>query len=62
MTNQIVDGLHFGGLERDLSDLGAGAGGRTIDLHLHHLALDDLGLLANTDTDALPVGTKQLTG
>ena len=51
---QVIDGLHLGRLERDLSDFGAGAGNGSVDLDLDHLAFDDLGLLSNPDADALP--------
>ena len=51
---QVVDGLHFGGLEGQLADLGAGAGGWPVNLNLDNLALNHLRLLADPHPDAFP--------
>jgi hypothetical protein len=43
---QVVHRLHLSRLQRELAHLGRGARrGRSVDLNLHHLALDDLRLL-----------------
>jgi hypothetical protein len=58
LSHQIINGFHFGSLERDLANFGAGSGCRTIDLNLDDFSFDDLSLFADSDTDALPVGSE----
>ena len=62
LLSEVVDGLHLGGLERELADLGAGAGGGPIDLDLDHLALDDLGLLLDAHADGAAKGLRERLG
>lgn len=61
---QVVDGLHLRGLERQLPRLAPrrGTGRWAVDLNLHHLALDDLGLLLDAHTDGAAEGLRQRLG
>ncbi len=59
-SHQIINGFHFGSLERDLANFGAGSGCRTIDLNLYNFSFDDLSLFADSDADALSVGSEQV--
>mmetsp|Transcript_43163 Transcript_43163/g.115447 ORF Transcript_43163/g.115447 Transcript_43163/m.115447 type:complete len:210 (-) Transcript_43163:78-707(-) len=51
---QVVDGLHLRRLERQLAPLLPAPRRGLVDLHLHHLALDDLRLLLDAHADGPP--------
>ena len=55
LSYQIINGLHFRGLEGDLAHFGTGSSRRTIDLDLDNLTLDDFSLLPDTDPNAFPI-------
>jgi hypothetical protein len=59
-SHQIINGFHFGSLERDLANFGTRSSCRTIDLNLDDFSFDDLSLFADSDADALSVGSEQV--
>ena len=49
LVSQVIDGLHLGGLQRDLSSFIAALDG-LVNLDLNDLTLNDLGLFSNSYT------------
>lgn len=56
---KVVYGLHLRCLEGQLAHFGASASGRSVNLHLHHLTLDDLRLLLDADPNGATESLRQ---